>query len=201
MNCLKCKTETSDGMTFEVMKVLSRKVKNPMGRIGKQLATEQELCGFEQYRICDSCIDSKLDAIAHPWKEFTDKFKVALIFLIVGTGLVIANLGKNDNATVAGVLCIVFFGVKFFKFLKSSKKKKESFAKFSETNARFVAAWECLSEVAPRRNQNSETIFFIPVTKATYEMKKEDFSTYYRLTPGNAAEFHKLLQKKKKADS
>ena len=75
MNCLKCKTETSDGMTFEVMKVLSRKVKNPMGRIGKQLATEQELCGFEQYRICDSCIDSKLDAIAHPWKEFTDKFK------------------------------------------------------------------------------------------------------------------------------
>ena len=46
-----------------------------------------------------------------------------------------------------------------------------------------------------------ESIYFVPITNATENMKREDFMKYYGLTKENADQFHKMLHGKFKAAS
>lgn len=192
--CIKCSNDSNDSMSFEVMKVSHFKDRNPSG---KGLVLVQKLLGFEEMSVCSSCIDGKLAQINNPWSLFIDKFKTTIFTLIVGVALLVYSWGTKDAALFVGVFCVVFFFVKLWRFLKAGYKKKDSFSRFSENNARFVAAWECLSEVAPRKDGEGHGVFYIPITKATYDMSAEDFSRYYRLTDENAEQLHRILDKRR----
>ena len=191
--CYKCGNACENGMAFDVMRVSMAKT----GSSRSELKAGQKLEGFETHRICDACIDEKLRRIEKPMSGFIEKFRITVFALIAGVGLMIANRGEvRGTAFIVGALLAAFFVLKFIRFISAAIKKKQNFAKFSENNARFVAAWECLSEVAPRKDKWDRGVFFIPVTKATYGMKASDFVTYYRLSEENAKIFARLLQKR-----
>lgn len=195
--CLRCSQNASDGLDFEVMKVTQWK----SGSVRKgNYSAGQELTGFETYRVCESCIQKKLDEINRPFSRFPEKFKTTVFLLIVGGGLIASFWDTRDAGFAVGIFLVVFFFVKFYRFVRDGYKKKKAFAKFSVNNARFVAAWESLSEVAPRKDARGRGVFFIPATKAAYSMTSDDFHKYYRLNEANAQAFYDMLQKKKEED-
>lgn len=187
--CIRCNLNAAGGMDYEVMRVTE--VKN------RGSVTFQRLEGFENFHVCEKCIRKKLDEINTPMKKFPEKFRVMVFALIAGAGLIISAWKTKDNALYVGVFLVTLFLVKFFRFLRDGSKKKKNFAKLTENNARFVAGWECASEVAPRKDEKGRGVFFIPATKAAYSMSVSDFKAYYRLNAENAQAFYDMLQKKK----
>ncbi len=193
--CFRCGSETDDGIDFEMMRVSTWKTGNT--RITQTVM--QELEGFETHRICESCLQAKLDSIRRPLTQIPEKFKITIFALLVGIGLMISGWETRNNGFIIGIILVAFFILKFIRFISSANKKKKNFAKFSENNARFVAAWESFSEVAPRKDSRERGIFFIPATKATYQMKVTDFTSYYKLTEENARKFYRMLREKEQS--
>ena len=180
-------------MVFDMMRVTNWTA----GNSRMTQVTGQRLEGFETHRICENCLQAKLASIRSPMSQFPEKFKVTIFALLAGLGLIVSGWGTRNNGFVVGIVLVGFFVLKFIRFVSAGNRKKESFRKYSDNNARFVAAWECFCEVAPRKDDRGQSIFFIPATKATYQMKASDFTAYYKLTEENANRFFHLLQERK----
>lgn len=194
--CFRCGNETNDGIDFEMMRVSTWK----SGNTKITQTVRQELEGFETHRICESCLQAKLDAIRRPLTQIPEKFKITIFVLLVGVALMISGWETRNNGFIIGVILVAFFILKLIRFITSANKKRENFKKFSENNARFVAAWESFSEVAPRKDSKEHGVFFIPATKATYQMKVTDFTAYYKLTEENARKFYRILREKEQTN-
>lgn len=183
--CVACKNNEGS-MDFRVMEVRIIRSRDFAGRISKN----QELCGMQDMSVCEHCIQEKLSEIRNPMKQFFPTLKFTIVLMIMGIFMVVRQVATPY--TVVGAACVLVCIYKVIDFFKKTGAKKKSFEKYSENNARFVAAWECLSRNVPRRDTTS-AMYYIPVTKATYKMTRDDFRKFYGLTNDNADEFFKLL--------
>lgn len=188
MSICTCCNENEGVMDFHVMEVRTTKARDSAGRISRI----QELCGLSDLSVCERCIAQKLSEIQSPMKQFLPTFKYTLLLLIISVFLVVRQ--SERFYTILGAALILGCLYKMIDFFMKASSKKKSFTKFSQNNARFVAAWECISQAVPKHDSNS-SISFIPITDATYKMSEADFCSFYGLTHDNAREFYSFLHK------
>ena len=194
MKCIRCNTNEGS-FSFKVMEVHEEYVSGKSGFLRSSRKPSQKiqsLSEIKEFCVCDACIDKKLKATMNPWRDFLNYYKVGAILLIFGVVILINYGGKDTIYTVGGVLLVMIALMRAYGYFHRAKAKKDQYMKMSENNQRFVSAWECVSESAPRRIGN-HSVYYIPVTDATDRMTREDFSRYYQLTPENADEFYRLV--------
>ena len=194
MKCIRCNTNEGS-FSFKVMEVHEEYVSGKSGflRSGRKPSQKiQNLSDMKEFCVCDACIDKKLQATMNPWRDFLNYYKVGAVLLVFGVVILVNYGGKDTIYTVGGVLLVMIALLRAYGYFRKAKAKKDQYMKMSENNRRFVSAWECVSESAPKRLGN-HSVYYIPVTDATCRMTSEDLSRYYKLTPDNADEFYKVV--------
>ena len=194
MKCIRCNTNEGS-FSFKVMEVHEEYVSGKSGFLRSSRKPSQKiqnLSDMKEFCVCDACIDKKLQATMNPWRDFLNYYKVGAVLLVFGIIILVNYGGKDTIYTVGGVLLVMIALLRAYGYFRKAKAKKDQYMKMSENNRRFVSAWECVSESAPKRLGN-HSVYYIPVTNATDRMTREDFSRYYKLTPENADEFYRIV--------
>ena len=194
MKCIRCNTNEGS-FSFKVMEVHEEYVSGKSGFLRSSRKPSQKiqnLSDMKEFCVCDACIDKKLQATMNPWRDFLNYYKVGAVLLVFGIIILVNYGGKDTIYTVGGVLLVMIALLRAYGYFRKAKAKKDQYMKMSENNRRFVSAWECVSESAPKRLGN-HSVYYIPVTDATDRMTREDFSRYYKLTPENADEFYRIV--------
>ena len=202
MECISCKGREGSFSfkTIEVRTILNPG-RNSLFKKNRIPATRtQKLGDLRELSVCDDCIEKRYHEILHPWKEFLNTCKVGVILFVIGLALIVFYIGRQNILAIGGAALIALALYRFLKYWGFALRRKDEYMKFSEDNRRFALAWEIVSQSAPKRD-GVESIYFVPITKATENMKREDFMKYYGLTKENADQFHKMLHGKFKAAS
>lgn len=198
MSCISCKDNEGD-FTFRVMEVKNRRLKAdslaPKGRMIKL----QDLVGLSTFSVCNSCIRKKLNDINNPEKAFFRDNILTFGIVIAGIVAAVAFFNTDKFCSVLGLVCAIACIHRSITAIEDGKKKKTEYAKYSDNNARFLAAWEIVMNSAPRREGDAR-VSFIPVTAATLKMSKEELKKYYVLTSENAEEFYRLIHLKEEME-
>lgn len=192
--CVHCK-KNEGSFDFQVVEVRNLTIRNNNAlqpSLAGKYSRYQELGNIKTMSVCDECIARKLEYINKPLKGYLHEGFSAILFLVLGVLLVVRFAGRDNFTFIVGLL-IVFASVhRTLDYFSKAKTKKATYSKYSENNARFVAAWDCVMESAPKRDGNTR-VFYIPITDATMKMSPKEFKAYYRLTIENAEAFHELL--------
>ena len=200
MTCIRCR-KNEGSFSFRAVEIQETFIAGRSGFMRSQRRNPektQTLSGFREFCACDECIDRKLKDIMNPMHAFPSHFRTGFIVLAFGV-VILAMYGGRDNVyTIGGVVLVAIALLRAYGFFRKARARKAQYLKMTETNRRFVTAWECISESAPRR-EGDHSVFFIPVTSATEKMTRDDFSKYYKLTNENAAEFYRMIHGKGKA--
>ncbi len=200
MECIVCKRNQGD-FVFKSVEVRSIVTPGKSGFLRKDrqpAQRSQKLGEIIEFGVCNECIERKYHDIMYPWKDFINTCKVAIILLIFALVILFNYGGKDTVYTIGGIVLLVLALYRFLKYFLFAKRRRDEYKKFSKNNRRFVVAWECVSQAAPKRD-GVESIYFIPMTSATENMKREDFIKYYGLTQDNAEKFYKMIHGKGKA--
>ncbi len=192
--CVRCK-KNGGSFDFQVVEVRNLTIRNNntlQPSLAGKYSRYQELGNIKTMSVCEDCIRRKLDYINNPVKGYFHDGFSAILCLVLGILMVLRFMGKDNFMTIIGALIVFAALHRTVDYFTKAKSKKANFAKYSENNARFIAAWDCVVESAPKRDGNTR-VFYIPITDATMKMSAKDFKAYYRLTIENAEAFHDML--------
>ena len=200
MTCIRCK-RNEGSFSFRAVEIQEFYIAGKSGFMRSQRRNPektQTISGFKEFCACDECIDRKLKDIMNPMHGFMSQFKIGFIVLAFGIVILAMYGGKDNVYTIGGVILVAIALLRAYSFFRKARARRAQYLKMSEMNRRFVTAWECISESAPRR-EGDHSVFFIPVSSATEKMSRDDFSKYYKLTHENAAEFYRMIHGKSKS--
>ena len=153
MKCIRCNTNEGS-FSFKVMEVHEEYVSGKSGFLRSSRKPSQKiqsLSDMKEFCVCDACIDKKLQATMNPWRDFLNYYKVGAVLLVFGIIILVNYGGKDTIYTVGGVFLVMIALLRAYGYFRKAKAKKDQYMKMSENNRRFVSAWECVSESAPKR--------------------------------------------------
>lgn len=182
--CLKCGAAAE--FPFRVLEVQTLHIRDLGGE--KRV---QALGLFQDYAICRDCAQAYLDRLA----QRGGVGKKLLPFLLVLLFGIIVSILCWSGATalrvmgLAAILCGIAGSV---TTLQAARKKRAEFSKLPPEEQLYQAAWECLLEVAPRKDGDND-LTYIPVTPQTLKLKNGDLMIVYDLLPAVAKKAWDLL--------
>lgn len=152
----------------------------------------QALGLFQDYSVCRSCAEARLQAVSRPGRALVKRLLPFGLILVLGGAM--AYLCRNEVPALwvcglAGVLCGaagLISGVQRYLSLK------REYAALSPQEALQRAAWDCLLASAPKKDGDND-LTYIPVNEETLSRKNGDLMILYDLLPAVAKKAWDML--------
>ena len=187
--CIKC-GKTAEGENFRVLEVRTLHVRDVTGE--KRV---QALGDFREFFVCADCARQRLEEIRKPGKTLWKKLAVFLSILVLGIVLTILFWKGEGALRLMGLGAIVCGILGVYGTYSAFASRQREFASCSEAEALHKAAWLCLTESAPQK-ENENDLTYIPVDKQTLARKNGDLMVLYDLLPQIAIEAYARLHEK-----
>lgn len=186
MNCIKCGKETAS-YPFRVLQVQTLHVRDLGGE--KRV---QALGDFEEYTVCASCAEEKLNGYLNDRRTLLKSILPFVCLGVLGFILTVIFLKDNGAFRLLGIGMLVCGLLGTYSNAQTAGKKKRHFQSLPREEALYECAWECLTDAAPKKNDIND-ITYIPVDEKTLARKNGDLMILYNLLPDIAVQAYKRL--------
>lgn len=186
MNCIKC-GEDSPAYRFRVLQVQTLHVRDLGGE--KRV---QALGGFEEYAVCASCAEEKLESLLDDRKALLKSVLPFVLLGLCGFAVTAFFLKSNGAFRLLGLGMLVCGLLGTWSNAQSTGKRKRQLTAMPREKALYDCAWECLLEKAPKKNDIND-ITYIPIDETTLARKNGDLMILYDLLPEIAVQAYKRI--------
>lgn len=185
--CLKC--SNSAEFNFSALEVHTLHIR---GYDGEKRV--QALGKFQDYSVCRSCAEERLSNILSLGPKF---FKSCATYTaVLALGIVLTGFFRYDSTLrVMGLAAVACGVLGLISNMRNYTKRKQEYSHLRENEAMTRAAWECVLDLAPKKNGDSD-ITYIPIDQKTLAMKNGDLMVIYNLLPQIADKAYGLIHNK-----
>ena len=155
----------------------------------------QAIGGFRDFDICRNCALMELDRKVSLGKSAGRKvlaFAAVMLAGVILAGVTFVCMKESRVFVLLGLAAVLCGVLGIVQTVADARKRKQELQGMSEEEAAWSAAWECVTESAPKKEGDND-LTYIPINKKTLERKNGDLMILYDLLPEIAVKAHGMI--------